>query len=399
MGATPDRSPGREVESESRLRLTELDRDWALRRLELFTSLDGSVQQAMGTVLEVTTRVLQTADELRREMEGQASDLVAQLRSEREALLGEIEAHRRERDALAGEMAELRRGVDEEIGRVRREAEEGATRQRQQAEAEAARRRREADQESAARQRQAEGEIAAARARAEAEIAVLRQQAEAEIAVLQQRAEAEREAVLAEAQARRLALVGEIRELEEQLGAVASQLQAMVNRRGPGAGLEALPEPPGNPGAPSTGPVSRKAAARLVDGAASRPEATPGGAPGASVAVSPADTPGPNGPASMPEARAAGSRGATAVATRSTAARVTVRRITAFSSALELQRSIQNSQGVRDVQALQFEDGTLVLAVQHDADLDLADAIARLPIQTELLARSSGDLELTVAPR
>jgi hypothetical protein len=75
-----------------------------------------------------------------------------------------------------------------------------------------------------------------------------------------------------------------------------------------------------------------------------------------------------------------------------------VRHITAFSSALDLQRSIQGSPGVRDVQALQFEHGVLVLAVEHDADLDLADLIALLPIRSELNAQTSGGLELTVSP-
>jgi hypothetical protein len=398
MAATPDRLPGADVEGGSRLRLTELDRDWALRRLELFESLDGSVQQAMGTVLEVTTRVLRTADELRHEMEQQATDLVAQLRSEREVILQEIEAHRRQRDGLTAEMFELRRGVEAEVALTRRQAEEDAARLRQQAEAEIARRQSQADEETAARQRRAEAEIAAAR-----------QQAEAEIAALQQQAETEREGVLAEAQARRLALVGEIRDLEEQLGAVASQLQAMVDRRGPASARPASEGPPtprpaqGAPGTrypagpPSTGPVGRKAAARLAAGVAPRQSAP---AEGASTApAAPADTAGPNGDAPTAEASAAGPAAATAVVTTlATESRVTVRRITAFSSALELQRAMQSCPGIRDVQALQFEDGTLVLAVEHDADLDLAETIARLPIQTELRARSSGGLELTVSP-
>jgi hypothetical protein len=47
--------------------------------------------------------------------------------------------------------------------------------------------------------------------------------------------------------------------------------------------------------------------------------------------------------------------------------------------ALEVQRSLQRMPGVRDVRALQFEHGVLVLNVEHDDDLDLAGAIGSLP--------------------
>jgi hypothetical protein len=365
MVTTPDRSPA-ESDDRSRLRLTEIDRDWALRRLELFKSLNGSVQQALGTVLEVTTEVVRTADGLRQEMEQQASDLIAQLRSEREALLQEIQEQRRQRDALSAEMGDLR-------GRA---------------------------EETEARRREVEQELTALRQQTEQEIATARQRADGEIAAMRRQAEAERDRLLDEAQTRRAVLIGEIQDLERQLAAVASQLQAMVTRPPPGAGRGAADgRPTEEPGGLAPGPVARKAAARLASPDGPRPAPLPG----TSAAPPPPAANGPSGPGPTAEASAAG-RTATALATAPSAAttpavesRVTVRHISAFSSALELQRSIQSSPGVRDVRALQFENGVLVLAVEHDAGLDLAGAMARLPIQTELLAQARGRLELTVA--
>jgi hypothetical protein len=65
-----------------------------------------------------------------------------------------------------------------------------------------------------------------------------------------------------------------------------------------------------------------------------------------------------------------------------------------FARALELQRGIQRTDGVRQVQALQFERGTLVLSVEHDAALDLADAMLALPNNLELIDRSESRVEL-----
>jgi hypothetical protein len=78
---------------------------------------------------------------------------------------------------------------------------------------------------------------------------------------------------------------------------------------------------------------------------------------------------------------------------------VTVRNVAAFSRALELQRAVQNIPEVRKVQALQFERGVLILAVEHAGATDLADAIAHLPLGAELISHADGRLELTVGTR
>ena len=69
------------------------------------------------------------------------------------------------------------------------------------------------------------------------------------------------------------------------------------------------------------------------------------------------------------------------------------------SRALELQRAVQNIPEVRKVQALQFERGVLILAVEHAGATDLAEAIAHLPLGAELISAADGRLELTVGTR
>src|SRR5688572_18541781 len=171
-----------EIDGQSHLRLTELDRDWALRRLEMFKALDGSVQQTISNVLEVAGQVTKAASELRHEMEGEADALVGLLRREREAILQEIQASRRQRDDVVGEMADLRRRTEEEALRVRREAEEVSARLRREAEDEAANTRRSADEAAARLRQQTEEETGRARREVEAEIADLRRHADEEIA-------------------------------------------------------------------------------------------------------------------------------------------------------------------------------------------------------------------------
>ncbi len=73
---------------------------------------------------------------------------------------------------------------------------------------------------------------------------------------------------------------------------------------------------------------------------------------------------------------------------------VAVANTPSFARALEFQRGVQRTEGVRQVQALQFEGGRLVLAVEHDAALDLASAVSRLPgLGVTLVGRDATRLE------
>jgi hypothetical protein len=70
---------------------------------------------------------------------------------------------------------------------------------------------------------------------------------------------------------------------------------------------------------------------------------------------------------------------------------VAVTNTPSFARALEFQRGVQRTEGVRQVQALQFEHGTLVLAVEHDPGLDIAAAVAAIPNLGLELVRSTPD--------
>jgi hypothetical protein len=73
---------------------------------------------------------------------------------------------------------------------------------------------------------------------------------------------------------------------------------------------------------------------------------------------------------------------------------VAVTNTPSFARALEFQRGVQRTEGVSQVQALQFEQGTLVLAVDHEPGLDLAAAIEALPnLDLHLASRAPNRLE------
>jgi hypothetical protein len=78
---------------------------------------------------------------------------------------------------------------------------------------------------------------------------------------------------------------------------------------------------------------------------------------------------------------------------------VAVTNTPSFARALEFQRGVQRTAGVSQVQALQFEQGTLVLAVDHEPGLDLAAAIEALPnLELRLTSRDANRLEFTFRP-
>jgi cell division septum initiation protein DivIVA len=236
--------------------IPELERDWAMRRLELFNELDGSVQQTIRTVLDVAAQIT-------------------------------------------------------------REAEEAAARLRHDAEVDSARMRKEADEE--------------------------------------------RERVLADMRQRRDGLVSEVQDLEQQLEAVSSQLQSLATLRGRSSRVTSIrSDQPSQP--PATCPAPSEPAAPTVI---------------ASETVATTLQPTPLSPGSVHT-------------------QMTVRNVSAFSKALEIQRSIQRIDGVRRVQALQFEAGALTLAVEHEAGLDLAGGLATMPLEVDLANQSDARLEITV---
>src|SRR5688572_30502826 len=84
----------RPKEGEKMKAIPELERDWAMRRLELFNVLDGSVQQTIRTVLDVAAQVTREAEEvasrLRHDTEIESARMRKEAEEERERILGDM---------------------------------------------------------------------------------------------------------------------------------------------------------------------------------------------------------------------------------------------------------------------------------------------------------------------
>ncbi len=241
------------------------------------------------TLRQGITGLLTLAQTIRQDMEREAQQVLEQLASERARLLAEIQAARRERQALEQELQARRRAVEEELQR-------------------------------------------------------LRARTEAECAALLREAEARRTALLAEV----AALEEQVRALEQGLGLLSSQIQALRQTR---------------PGRPLSPPEAGAA------GAAPPAEPPPSPAPPAPPVETP-DEPRPNGRATVepPPAPAAD---------EPPGREVLVHGLGDFVRALEIQRLLQRMPGIRNVRAVNFDpdQGLLWLLIQHEPDLDLVAAL------------------------
>ncbi|TAK24722.1 MAG: hypothetical protein EPO26_05785 [Chloroflexota bacterium] len=357
---TPNAVGPPEVEIGSALQAADVERDWTTRRLEIYRQLDGAVQQAVANVL-------QAAAETRQAMEAEAKLVLDRLRHERSRLIEDIRDYRRQRDGLSNEIGEARRRAEEEAARIRRAA------------------------------------------------------------------ETEKTAMLRDSETRKVELTAEIQRLEQQLADVSSGIQSLLqeqigrvrgdvgqsSRRAPP--IERTPPraaPPApapsaaaaygasaqvSPPAPVTAPVAAEPPAPPRDGGTdvtlppvspiaepsippvrARPSLPPVVPPRRQVTPPPVATPSvlPEEPVTRPAPVVV------AVPARPAAIEpagvpgkieVAVTNTPSFARALEFQRGVQRTEGVKQVQALQFERGTLVLAVDYEPEVDLVAAIERLP--------------------
>lgn len=340
-------SKSENADEASRVGLIELDRDWTQRRLETFRSLDKSTHSVLGQVFETAQEVLRSVGDMRQEMEQEARKLLHSVHGERDRLVEEIRDLRMRREDLTSEISAARRTAEEEIARLRRGAEEAAAETR----------------------RAAEEAAAQARLAAEREATQIRAQAETDHATM-----------LREAEARRAELMAEIQDLEDQIADVSSHLHALVDRRGGalaprGSRAKAVsaapparaarPEPERRAPTPPAPPVPPRSSMAVVESEPIRTVAPPP----AHVGV------------------------ATAVAERTL---LTVRDVPSLAWALEFQRALQNAEGVEGVEARQFEDGVLVLAVRGADQLDLLGLVDRLPAGgLRLLSQDGDQMELS----
>ena len=74
---------------------------------------------------------------------------------------------------------------------------------------------------------------------------------------------------------------------------------------------------------------------------------------------------------------------------------VVISSVPGFSRALQLQRLIQQLDGVHDARAIGYERGALSLEIEHEGALQLRDALLALPnVQLNLVSEEDGSLEL-----
>ncbi|MBM4416754.1 MAG: hypothetical protein FJ033_00325 [Chloroflexi bacterium] len=369
---------GYEIEMASALQAADLDRDWSTRRLEIYRALDAAVQQSVASVL-------QAAAETRQAMEAEAKQVLDRLRHERSRLIEDIREYRRQRDGLSAEISDARRRAEEEASRIKRAA------------------------------------------------------------------EAEKTGMLRDAENRKVELTAEIQRLEQQLADVSSGIQSLLQeqigrvraevstpaRRPPerparvveqmrpppssrtpsspapieGSAREQEPQPTVRTSAPPppAEPVVRayRSAGDIAESADDRPSAGGHRDPAVPVSAPPTELAPPRVASTPSVVREAPdpppstiSTASVAPPTPTTAAggpvriEVAVVNTPSFARALEFQRGVQRTEGVRQVQALQFEGGRLVLAVEHDAALDLATAVSRLPgFGVALVGRDASRLE------
>jgi hypothetical protein len=244
-------------------------------------------------------------------------------------------------------------------------------------------------------------------------VADVRRQAQSEADNIRRAAASEAAGLLAETERRRNELQIEIQRLEAQLAQVSSGIQALLKGQLAGAALAAAPQRRLEVAARATEeseraapPEPEQAEPPYEEASPSPPEPAPRrrpiepARPGASAPVpaTPAPTPSRPEPAATTPAPPPEDVSADAAPEDARRTEVAVSGTPSFARALELQRGIQRTPGVRHVQALQFERGTLVLAVEHDASVDLTEAVRALPnIQLEMTGQSADRLEFAFA--
>jgi cell division septum initiation protein DivIVA len=365
---------------------TALDRSWVARRQEVFQALDATIQQAMGTVLETTSEVLRTAQELHEEMEREARLVLDRLEQDRGRLVEQIGDHRRTRDRLLSELRDVERRAEDEASRVRDAAHDESMRITRGAHEDAGRIRRTANEEAARALRQAQDEAAELIATAQAQAATL----------------------LRDAEERRTRLLAEIRQIEHAFGSATGRLQTLLDPSHPAEEAQTSARPsieptlletarsqrPESEGeerpAPTPIPMRRESEPRAtirptevvreeVEHQDHRERSRWGGhaAQPSTVELDVPDSTVPH----VPESAVATSstHAEEALTAAPTSLRLAISNTPTLGRALEVQRAIQRTEGVRDVRALQFEHGVLVLNVEHQLGADILARICSLP--------------------
>src|SRR5690242_204516 len=115
---------------------------WARRRLDLYAAVERTLREGI-------SGALQTAAEIRSEVEQDAETYLQRLAGERQRLTGELADLESRRQATEAALEERRQGLEADLETRLREGEAEIARRRQEAEEEVARLRREAEEEVA----------------------------------------------------------------------------------------------------------------------------------------------------------------------------------------------------------------------------------------------------------
>jgi hypothetical protein len=330
---------------------------WARRRLDLYAVVERTVREGI-------SGALQTAAEIRTEVEQDAETYLQRLADERERLNGELA---------------------------------GLESRRQTTEAALEERRRELEADLETRRREGEAEIARRRQETEEELARLRREAEEEVARLRSTTREEIDTLVQEAETRRARVAAEVRALEEQVvqiqGVIDSFLDSQLQTlRGSLGGARPGGAPRGAPGAAAGGapagwpPPGGADATGEGDAAGEASEAGAAGGTGDGAGM----------PAGVDLAGAGASRPAPEGTERTA---VVITGVPHFSRARALWQAIQEVPGVAEAKATTYQGGVLNLDVQHDPALDLPAAVAALPgLRLRVDDAAPGEVRLSVEP-
>lgn len=345
-----------------------ISNDWARRRLELY----GQVEQSMR---EGISQVLQTAAQIRVDVERDAAAYLRRLGGERARLEEAVASLERQRAVAEAGLERRRREIDAELETRRREQEDILEGQRRAAEEEVRALRLEAQEETRAVRQAVEEETRALREGAEAEVTRLRSETQGAI-----------DQMVQEAEARRAQVAGEVRALEEQVAQIQgvidsfldNQLQTLRGSMGAGRGR---PTPPPSP--PPSAP--RPAQPGIQSG---------NDAPGEDWGLAGLGSGFSQQP--VPETATGGEDATPIVATDRARTSMVISGLPHFSRARALWQAIQEVPGVAEAKAINYQGGVLALEVQHEPALDLPASVTDLQgLRLRVTEAAPGHLRLT----
>jgi hypothetical protein len=362
--------------------------EWARRRLDLYGDLERAMREGI-------SRVMQTAAEIRADVEQDATAYLGRLAAERTRLTEAVADLEARRAAAEDALKTRQQEIEAELSRLRAEGEAALEQQR-----------RETEEGLRAQRETAEAEVATLRQTAAEEVATLRQTAEAEVTALRTGTRDEIDRMVREAEARRAQVATEVRALEEQVAQIQgvidsfldSQLQTLRGSLGASRGRPAggaprsqpSPVPPAAAGPLGPAGPPRQAVPASPAGAGAEADDDGGEAEDDAAWAPPSGVAGGATPA-PPGARPGAPGGAPGERTE-----VVISGVPHFSRARGLWQAIQGVPGVTEARALNYQAGVLTLEVHHDPAVDLAASVTGLPgTRLRLAEAGPGQVHLT----